>query len=149
MTSLKNKTILIVDDDAAMIRAVNKVLTGEGATVFTALAAAEAIETMTRREKRMDLVITDLRMPYVNGMTLIYAVHEIFPLVPIIVMTAFGSPELRAECIRQGAVEFLEKPLSASRLLATIERVFAAGYMVNRHSKTSAAASGTQTPVKG
>jgi CheY-like chemotaxis protein len=124
MRSLRNKSVLIVDDNTAMVRALDRVLRGEGATVTPATEGAEAVEILTRREKVIDLVITDLRMPFINGMTLVYAIHEVFPELPVIVLTAFGSPDVKEECLRQGAVALLEKPLDTSELLAVIEDAF-------------------------
>jgi len=125
MESIRNKNILIVDDDERMLRALDKVFSSEGAVVVTTKWAEDAIEILIHREKSMDLVITDLRMPVVTGVTMVYAVHLIFPDVPIIVLTAFGSPELKAECLRQGAAGFLEKNLSTSQLLTAVEEIFA------------------------
>jgi DNA-binding NtrC family response regulator len=125
MKKLRNKSILVVEDDAGMLCALDKVLTGEGAEVTCAAWAGDAVEILTARQKRFDLVITDLRMPILTGMTVAHAVHEVFPSLPVIVLTAFGSPDLKAECLRLGAAAFLEKPLDTSQLLAAIEGVFA------------------------
>ena len=124
MNVMLNKSVLVVDDDVRMLRALAKVLTGEGAAVTCAQWAGDAIELLTERRKQIDLVITDLRMPFVSGMTAVYAIHKVFPKLPIIVLTAFGSPEVRAECFRQGATAFLEKPLNSQALLAVITKVF-------------------------
>ena len=83
------------------------------------------MEILTGRKKRIDLVITDLRMPFVTGITVLYAIHEIFPALPVIVLTAFGSADVKAECLRQGAAAFLEKPLDTPQLLTAIVEVFA------------------------
>jgi DNA-binding NtrC family response regulator len=125
MASLRKKSVLVVEDDAAMLRALEKVLSGEGATVTCTGEATEAVEILTRRQKAIDLVITDLRMPLINGITLLYAIHEVFPVLPVIVLTAFGSPDVRAECLKQGAAAFLEKPLNTPQLLAAIESALA------------------------
>ena len=125
MKGILNKNILIADDDESMLRALNRVLTGEGAAVTATKWAGDAIEALMRREKNIDLVITDLRMPFVTGLTLVYSIRQIFPALPVIVLTAFGNAELKAECLRQGAAAFLEKPLDTSQLLAAIEKVFA------------------------
>lgn len=119
-----DKKILIVDDDEGMLRAIGKVLSGAGAKVAAEKNASGAIEFLIRREKNTDLVITDLRMPVVNGATLVYAMRLIFPGLPVVVLTAFGSPELRAECLRQGAADFLEKTMSAAQLLEAVDHVF-------------------------
>ncbi|MGO8697490.1 MAG: response regulator [Limisphaerales bacterium] len=126
MKDLNEKTILIVDDDAGMLRALHKVLGGAGAAVTCSETAEDAIEILTARRQRVDLVITDLRMPYVSGMTLLYAIHEIFPFLPIMVLTAFSSSAVKEECLQQGAAAVLEKPLNTPQLLSAIENVFAA-----------------------
>jgi DNA-binding NtrC family response regulator len=125
MKNIRNKSVLIVDDDARMLRALDKVLTNEGAAVTCAEWAGDAIDILTGRRKRIDLVITDLRMPFVSGLTAVYAIHKVLPKLPIIVLTAFGSPDVKAECLRQGAAAFLEKPLDTPQLLDVVEEVFA------------------------
>lgn len=115
---------MIIDDDAGMLRALEKVLIGEGASVTSASWAGDAVEILTKRDKNYDLVITDLRMPFVTGLTVVYAVHKIYPRLPVVVLTAFASPDVKAECYRQGAVAFLEKPLDSSDLLAAVEKIF-------------------------
>ncbi len=125
MKKFRNKSVLIVDDDPGMLRALDKVLTGEGADVTGAAWGGDAIEILTARQKRIDLVITDLRMPILTGITVVYAIHEVFPGLPVIVLTAFGSANVKSECLRQGAVAFLEKPLDTPQLLTAIEEAFA------------------------
>jgi len=125
MKQLRDKSVLIVDDDTRMLRALDKVLTGEGAVVSCAADTGNALEILTGRKKTIDLVITDLRMPFLTGMTVLYAIREIFPALPVIVLTAFGSADVKAECLRQGAAAFLEKPLDTPQLLAAIAQVFA------------------------
>lgn len=125
MKNIRNKSVLIVDDDARMLRALDRVLTNEGAVTTCADWAGDAIDILMERKKKVDLVITDLRMPFVSGMTAVYAIHKILPELPIIVLTAFGSPDVKAECLRQGATAFLEKPLDTPQLLDVVERVFA------------------------
>ena len=124
MKNIRNKSVLIVDDDARMLRALDRVLTNEGAVTTCAEWAGDAIDILMERKKQVDLVITDLRMPFVSGMTAVYAIHKILPELPIIVLTAFGSPDVKAECLRQGATAFLEKPLDTPQLLDVVERVF-------------------------
>jgi DNA-binding NtrC family response regulator len=126
MTNIRNKSVLVVDDDARMLGALDKVLTSEGMEVTSAAWAGDAIGILTEREKPIDLVITDLRMPFISGMTAVYAIHNILPKLPIIVLTAFGSPDVRAECFRQGAAAFLEKPLDTQKLLDAISNALSA-----------------------
>jgi DNA-binding NtrC family response regulator len=120
---IRDKSILVIDDDTNMLRALKKVLSGEGASVTCAEWAGDAIDLLTERRTQFDLVITDLRMPLVSGLTVVYAVRQVFPSVPVIVLTAFGSQKLRDACLREGAAAFLEKPLDTAQLLAALERV--------------------------
>jgi DNA-binding NtrC family response regulator len=124
MTSIKGKSILIVDDDDAVLRALKKVLSGEGAVVASASWAGEVMERLADNQGHFDLIITDLRMPILNGRSFLGAVKAALPEVPVIVLTAFGSTEIEAECLGKGAAAFLEKPLDTPQLLAAIERVF-------------------------
>jgi DNA-binding NtrC family response regulator len=139
MEGTLNKNILIVDDDERMLRALAKTLTGEGAGVTTTQGAGDAIEILSRRNQRVDLVITDLRMPLVTGTSLVHFIHLIFPDLPVIVLTAFGSPESRAECLRQGAALFLEKNLSSAQLIAEIKGIFTSRTQIKEQSDVTAA----------
>lgn len=123
--SINGKSILVIDDDAGMLRALNKVLSGEGAVVTSAGYAGEAMEHLTGWSERFDVIITDLRMPIVGGQAILSAVAVAFPQVPVIVITAFGNPEVKAQCMQQGAAAFLEKPLDTPQLLQAIESAFA------------------------
>jgi DNA-binding NtrC family response regulator len=124
MSIIKGRAILVIDDDAGMLRALDKVLTSEGAVVAKASWVAEAMERLAEKAGMFDLIITDLRMPVLQGQSILRAVKAAMPEVPVIVITAFASAELRAECVRAGAAAFLEKPLEAPELLAVIEQVF-------------------------
>ena len=121
MNNVNEKSILIIDDDAAMLRALSKVLSGEGAVVASASWAGEVMERLADNQGHFDLIITDLRMPILNGKSVLGAVKAALPEVPVIVMTAYGSPEVEAECLDKGAAAFLEKPLDTPQLLAAID----------------------------
>ena len=114
-------TILVIDDDAGLLRALDKVLSGAGAIVTAADWAGDGIEILSKREKHFDLVITDLHMPFVNGLTIVSTVHKFFPTLPVVVMTAFANPEMRTACLEQHAVAFLEKPMGSEELIAALE----------------------------
>jgi len=124
---LSGKSILIIDDDAALLRAMSKLLTGEGADVAGASWAGEAIDHLTAGLRRFDLIITDLRMPILDGETILGAVSVAMPHAKVIVVTAFGTPEVEEACLRRGAAAFLEKPVDAARLLAAVQEAFAGG----------------------
>jgi DNA-binding NtrC family response regulator len=120
MNSVKGKSILVVDDDPAMLRALSKILSGEGATIREAGCAEDALKHLVQGQERFDLVITDLRMPNSGGKAVLEGVKAALPKVPVIIITAFGSPELRNQCLIQGAAAFVEKPVDSAALLASI-----------------------------
>jgi DNA-binding NtrC family response regulator len=117
---IHNKSVLVVDDDERMLRALDKVLSSEGARVTCSSWAGGAIGILTEKKTRVDIIIIDLSMPFISGMTAVYTIHNHYPKLPIVVLTGFGSPTVRAECLREGAVAFLEKPLDASALIGAI-----------------------------
>jgi CheY-like chemotaxis protein len=121
MKTISNKNILVADDDESMLRALDKVLTGEGASVTSTSQPGDAVETLSRKENQIDLVITDLRMPHISGLTLVHYIRQNFPALPVIVLTAFGSPLVKKECENEGAAAFLEKPVDTQQLLAAIK----------------------------
>jgi DNA-binding NtrC family response regulator len=125
--SINAKSILIIDDDAAMLRALTRVLRGEGAFVTSASWAGEALDHLTRHSRQFDLIITDLRMPILGGQTILGAASVALPDIPVIVITAFGTPELKAQCLQRGAAAFLEKPLDTIHLLAAIGSALSRG----------------------
>jgi CheY-like chemotaxis protein len=122
---ISEKSVLVVDDDERMLRALDKVLTSEGAVVTCSNRAGSAIEVLIEGKTPVDLVIVDLSMPFISGLTTVNAIHGHYPKLPIIVLTAFGSPDVRAACLEEGAVVFLEKPLDSHVLIDAIKGVFA------------------------
>jgi len=122
MGKISNKSVLVIDDDVGMLRALTKVLSGEGCLVATAACPETAVAFLNEGERRFDLIITDLRMPGLNGMGVLQAVKTAYPGVPVIIITAFGSPEARAEASRLGATAFLEKPVDTEQLFAVINQ---------------------------
>lgn len=142
---LIGRAILVIDDDPGLLRALEKVLQSEGALVKCAQWGGDAIEILTRRTQPIDLVITDLRMPLLNGVTVVYAIHEAFPALPVIVLTAFGNDEARAACFDQGAVAFLEKPLDSQKLIfAVLEALKSRSSKRPGSQATATAASGAR-----
>ncbi|MEO6874697.1 MAG: response regulator [Opitutaceae bacterium] len=127
MKNIEGKFIMLIDDDPGMLRALSKVLRGEGALVKCADWAGDGFEILGKREQQYDLVITDLRMPFMNGLSVIQAIHEVFPALPVMVLTAFGDAKVREACLREGAVAFLEKPLNSHELVAAVREALGVG----------------------
>ncbi len=113
-------TLLVVDDDASMRHTVSEVLDAHGYRAIPCAGAEEALERL--QSESADLVITDLLMPGMKGQALVQRVREIFPEVPVIAITAFGSVRDAMELTRAGAFDYLEKPFRTQALLDSIQR---------------------------
>ena len=124
MDELQDKSVLVVDDDPGMLRAMTKVLASEGMLV-TGLSDPVAVATqLADSEKRFDLVITDLRMPMFSGRGVL-ALTSALPELPVIIITAFGGTEVEAQTLSLGAFAFLEKPITAAQLIQVVKRALA------------------------
>lgn len=114
-------SILIVDDDLQGLGATKKILERAGNTVFSSANGREALGVVAQQS--IDLVITDLRMPEMNGMDLVRELKRSHPDLPFLVMTAFGRVDEAVWLMKVGAVDFLEKPFSKDQLLDAIQKV--------------------------
>ena len=121
MENLRNKSVLVVDDDPGMLRAMMKVLAKEGMQVTGLSDPTAVVKTLAESEPRVDLVITDLRMPMFSGRGVL-ALAGSLPKLPVIIITAFGGPEVEAQALQLGAFAFLEKPVAAAEFVDVVKR---------------------------
>jgi CheY-like chemotaxis protein/predicted regulator of Ras-like GTPase activity (Roadblock/LC7/MglB family) len=115
------KRILVVDDEPNVVKSCARILELEGFEVRGTTNGAEAI-TLYKKEN-FDLTLTDLRMPEVDGLQVLAAIREYDPSASVVTITAYGTKENVVEALRLGASEFLEKPLNAKSLIATVHRI--------------------------
>jgi two-component system nitrogen regulation response regulator GlnG len=120
-------TILLVDDDAEVLKALTKVLEKGGYGVLPYSDAQSAMDSINRTKQSFDLVVTDVSMPKVNGGTFLGAIKTAFPKVPVIIITAFGDWGQYMSMIQDGAYEYLSKPLDKNQLLTVVSRALANG----------------------
>ncbi len=137
LPAAKGKIILLVDDDTELLKALTKVLEKENYEVVAQPDAVSAIKLVNSSQQKFDLVITDVSMPGMKGTTFLAAVKTAFPAVPVIVITGFGDWGQYMEALREGAFEYLSKPLDKSALLSTVQRALINGTKPNNH-KTAA-----------
>jgi DNA-binding NtrC family response regulator len=113
--------ILVVDDEPNMLRLLKTILMDKtGYEVTTTNNPLEVSKML--QETHYDLVITDLKMPLVDGIDLIGIVKAIDATMPIIVITAYGTIETAEEAIQKGAYDFITKPFRKETILITIKR---------------------------
>ncbi|MCS6856676.1 MAG: sigma-54 dependent transcriptional regulator [Sandaracinaceae bacterium] len=112
--------LLVVDDEHSALSALQKLLESEGYRVWCASNGEEALQHLD--EIAPDLVITDLKMPGINGIELVEKVRSKNPSIPVIVVTAFGDVQSAVSAMRRGAEDYLSKPIDFDALLVSIER---------------------------
>jgi DNA-binding NtrC family response regulator len=113
-------TILVVEDKESMAQMLKETLESEGYRVISASSGAEGIRYL--KEDRIDLVLTDLKLPGNNGIDILKASKEENQLRPVIIMTAFGSVETAVTAMKEGAFDFITKPFDTDHLLLLIRR---------------------------
>jgi len=112
--------ILIVDDEARILLLLQSLLKANGYEASTAKNGMQALDILKREP--FDLVISDLRMSPMDGMTLFREIKALFPAMPIILLTAYASVETAIEAMKRGAFDYLTKPFKVDEMLATIHR---------------------------
>lgn len=113
-------TILITDDEANIVRGLKYAFEDEGFSVLTAGNGLEAWHEINTNS--VDLVITDLRMPEMDGYELIKKISASYPTLPVIVLTGHGTIETAVETMRDGAIDFFTKPVDLDKLILVVKK---------------------------
>lgn len=113
-------SILLVDDDERLRRAAGKVLAAEGYRIVSVASGRKALDVL--RRQKVDLVISDLRLPDLDGIRLLKSVRELQPETEIVMITGCGSIEVAVEAMKVGAYDFIQKPLDSASLLKTVAK---------------------------
>ncbi|MDB4970219.1 MAG: fis [Myxococcales bacterium] len=117
---MERERVLIVDDEANARTALAELLRDEGYAVET---AADGFKALPKLEAfAPDVVVTDLKMPGLTGLELMQRIHERDPECVVIVMTAFGAVESAVQAMRQGAADYLTKPVNIDELSLVLKR---------------------------
>lgn len=114
---LKNITILYAEDEAALREITLNILKGFTKKQFVAENGAQGLELFKQNESEIDLIITDVNMPIMNGLEMIREIKRINPNIPIIVATAFSNTEYLLEAIDIGVDKYVLKPIDMKKLL--------------------------------
>lgn len=120
----RNERILVVDDDIVVRQSLLRVLMQEGHQVDEACSGAEGVLKFENHDYK--LVILDLRMPNLGGLTVLQHVRNTRPETAVLVMTGYPSIENAKESIQLGALDFLPKPLDAAQIRTVVARILAA-----------------------
>jgi two-component system response regulator HydG len=113
-------TVLVVDDDAGNLASLEKIFQRDGMRAFTADSARAALEIV--RKHRVQVVLSDLMMPGTSGIELLRALKEVSPDVEVVLMTAYGTVETAVQAMREGAYDFVEKPLKRVTIVKSVRK---------------------------
>jgi two-component system response regulator HydG len=113
-------TVLVVDDERSNVESLEKIFAREGMRVLSAPDAKHALELV--RSHRVHVVLSDLMMPGTTGLELLRAVKQVVPDVEVVLMTAYGSVEVAVNAMRDGAYDFVEKPLKRVSIVKSVRK---------------------------
>jgi CheY-like chemotaxis protein len=122
--------ILLAEDDLEMSDLLNETLLGEGYAVTRASNGLELLEQITRLRMEpqhgrffdVDLIISDIRMPWVSGLEMLKELRTNDRTTPVILITAFGDEQVHMQALRQGACAVLDKPFDLEQLVELVRR---------------------------
>jgi len=114
------ETILIVDDEKNYLVVLEALLGPEGYEIITTDNARDALRLV--RESDLDMVITDIKMPNMNGMALLEECKKVKPELPVIMMTAYGTIEMAVEAMKNQAYDYITKPFQNEQLKLTVKK---------------------------
>ncbi len=112
--------ILVVDDEESNLKVLDRLLGKAGYAVSTASSGPQALDVL--RADQPELVLTDLKMPGMDGLELLKAVRTVTPTTEVILMTAYGTVEIAVEAMREGAYDFITKPLNRHDVLRSVRK---------------------------
>ncbi len=113
-------TILVVDDESNYLTVMEALLGEAGYEVLTAPSAVEALKIAAVSD--LDLVLTDMKMPKMSGIELLDEMRRLYPDLPVIIMTAYGTVEKAVTAMKKGAFDYILKPFKNEEILVTIAK---------------------------
>ena len=122
-TFLKDKKILLVDDDSRNIFTLTALIETLGGEVFTAFNGEEALEMLEDEKGEIDLIFMDIMMPVMDGLEAIKKIkeHQQYREIPLIAITAKSSEKDKEECLKAGADDYISKPVDKNNLISIIK----------------------------
>ena len=120
-SSANLQNILVVDDEEEARIGLSKLLSVKGYHVFTASNGIEALALL--RNQPASIIITDIKMPEMDGLTFLREIKKLIPTVKVVIITGYGEVETYLEAMNLGAIEFLHKPIQFDDLFKVIKKV--------------------------
>ncbi|HEY8206826.1 MAG TPA: sigma-54 dependent transcriptional regulator [Myxococcaceae bacterium] len=120
MSPMSRGSVLVVDDDVAVARVMGALLEQAGHKVEVSSSGEKALEILA--ERPFDVVVTDQAMPGMDGLELLTRVHERWPEIPVVMVTAHGTVQLAVEAMKRGCADFMVKPVDREQLLFVVQK---------------------------
>jgi DNA-binding NtrC family response regulator len=130
---MKSDTLLIVDDEVTQRKTLGGYLKKQGFQILLAAHGAEAIQII--REQAVDLVLTDMRMPEMDGLELMRQMRQVNPEIGVVMFTAFGSVEDAVAVMKAGAADYLQKPVDLDQLDLIVKRVLERRQLIGENKR--------------
>ena len=135
---MADDTILVVDDETDLVHGLERILTMEiDCRVLTALNGRQALEIIC--QNAVDVVLADILMPEMDGLTLLERIKARDPAITVIVMTAYGTIEKAVEAIKKGAYDLVQKPLDEERLFHLLRKGLELNRLVRENARLTEA----------
>ncbi|MDP8243999.1 MAG: sigma-54 dependent transcriptional regulator, partial [Candidatus Hinthialibacter antarcticus] len=128
---MNNKTILLIDDDPSLLRVTEYQLESAEYKIITAVNGKDGLTAY--RKYKPDLVLTDIKMPVMDGMELLTEIKRICPHALVILVTAHGSIETAIQAMKTGAFDYICKPFDKDELLITVKKALDYQHIVNEN----------------
>ncbi len=124
-------TILLIDDEPSQIISIESFLKRRDYKVLSANSGTEGMKVF--RQGNIDLVFTDFRMPDKNGLEVVKEIHAINPEIPVIVLTAYSDSEDAVHVMKEGAFDYLSKPIDLDELELLVQKVRERSYLISEN----------------
>jgi signal transduction histidine kinase len=128
--------LLIVDDESTLVTALLSTLREHGYTATGATTPSDALELI--RQKRFDVMLTDLHLPEMDGIALLRAALEIDPTLIVIMMTGFGTIDTAVDAMKAGAVDYVVKPFKLKSVITVLSRALAVRHLRRENESLNA-----------
>ncbi len=124
----KHNKILVIDDDPGLRKSLSVFLTKNGYKIISAENGEQGIKLL--KNKAVDLVLLDIRMPGMDGITVLKRIKKLSPYLNVIIITGFGTVETAVEAMKEGAIDYITKPFDLHELKAKIEKYIELEYLL-------------------
>jgi DNA-binding NtrC family response regulator len=112
------KKALVIDDEKVVLDSISKILTDENFEVHTTLYGKGGISLAIK--KPYDIVLTDIRMPYVDGFKVLRDIRRFKPAIPVVIITGYATVDSALQAMKLGATNYIEKPFTPDQLIRTV-----------------------------